>query len=87
VLPVLYWLVKTDSGDDDDDDIDSEDNGYDSDKDKNFIIIIIIIIITVGIASVTADSLECPVWGWGTPFPPCPFTSPSFAPFYFFCWL
>ena len=26
----------------------------------------------------------CAAWGRGTPFPPCPFTSPSFAPFYFF---
>ena len=25
----------------------------------------------------------CPVWGRGTPFPPCPFTSSSFPPFYF----
>ena len=24
-----------------------------------------------------------PVWGWGTPLPPCPFTSSYFPPFYF----
>lgn len=61
VLPVLYWLVKTDSGDDDDDDdndSDSEDNGYDNDKDTNFIIITIVLIITVVIAYVAAVLLE-----------------------------
>jgi len=31
--------------------------------------------------------LYIPAWGRGTSFPPCPFTFPSFAPFYFFRWL
>jgi len=30
----------------------------------------------------TFDQLYSPVWGWGTPLPPCPFTS-SFPPFTF----
>ena len=35
------------------------------------------------------SSNNSPVWGWGTPFPPCPFTSLSFAFFTFsvFRWL
>jgi len=39
-------------------------------------------------ASVHFSLLSDPVWGWGTPFPPlllpCPFTSSSFALYYFF---